>query len=49
MAAPPIQFDRTSGVLEGANPWERLAAIALKVGRQGRFNALNANPARRLQ
>jgi FkbM family methyltransferase len=32
MAAPPIQFDRTSGVLEGANPWERLAAIALKLG-----------------
>jgi FkbM family methyltransferase len=32
MAAPPIQFDRTSGVLEGANPWERLAAIALRLG-----------------
>jgi FkbM family methyltransferase len=32
MAAPPIQFDRTSGVLEGANPWERLAAIALTLG-----------------
>jgi FkbM family methyltransferase len=30
MAAPPIQFDRTSGVLEGANPWERLAAIAVE-------------------
>jgi FkbM family methyltransferase len=32
MAAPPIQFDRTSGVLEGANAWERLAAIALTLG-----------------
>ena len=32
MAAPPIQFDRTSGVLEGANPWERLAPIALTLG-----------------
>jgi len=32
MAAPPIQFDRASGVLEGANPWERLAAIALRLG-----------------
>ena len=34
MAAPPIQFDRTSGVLEGANPWERLAAIAVEPSSQ---------------
>jgi FkbM family methyltransferase len=32
MATPPIQFDRASGVLEGANAWERLAAIALTLG-----------------
>jgi FkbM family methyltransferase len=32
MANPPIQFDRASGVLEGANAWERLAAIALTLG-----------------
>jgi FkbM family methyltransferase len=32
MANPPIQFDRASGVLEGANGWERLAAIALMLG-----------------
>src|ERR1700688_2619819 len=32
MAAPPIQFDRTTGVLEGANAWERLAALALSSG-----------------
>ena len=32
MANPPIQFDRASGVLEGANAWERLAAIALMLG-----------------
>jgi len=32
MAQAPIQFDRTSGVLEGANAWERLAAIALTLG-----------------
>jgi FkbM family methyltransferase len=32
MAMPPIQFDRASGVLEGANAWERLAAVALTVG-----------------
>ncbi|MBS0531136.1 MAG: FkbM family methyltransferase [Proteobacteria bacterium] len=32
MAQPPIQFDRTSGVLEGANPWERMAALALVAG-----------------
>jgi FkbM family methyltransferase len=32
MATPPIQFDRASGVLEGANAWERLAAVALTVG-----------------
>lgn len=32
MAQAPIQFDRASGVLVGANPWERLAAIALTLG-----------------
>jgi FkbM family methyltransferase len=32
MAMPPIQFDRASGVLEGANAWERLAALALTLG-----------------
>ena len=32
MAQAPIQFDRTSGVLEGANAWERLAALALTLG-----------------
>ena len=32
IALPPIQFDRTTGVLEGANPWERLAALALSSG-----------------
>ncbi|MGH6713767.1 MAG: FkbM family methyltransferase [Bradyrhizobium sp.] len=32
MAQPPIQFDRASGALEGANPWERLAAVALTLG-----------------
>ena len=32
MAQPPIQFDRASGALEGANPWERLAAVALVLG-----------------
>jgi FkbM family methyltransferase len=32
MAMPPIQFDRATGVLEGANPWERLAALALSSG-----------------
>jgi len=32
MAQAPIQFDRASGVLEGANAWERLAAIALTLG-----------------
>lgn len=32
MTSPPIQFDRASGVLEGANAWERLAAIALTLG-----------------
>ncbi|HVV43538.1 MAG TPA: FkbM family methyltransferase [Nitrobacter sp.] len=31
-SAPPIQFDRASGVLEGANPWERAAALALVAG-----------------
>lgn len=32
MALPPIQFDRATGVLEGANPWERLIAFALSSG-----------------
>ncbi|HWW34472.1 MAG TPA: FkbM family methyltransferase, partial [Xanthobacteraceae bacterium] len=32
MVMPPIQFDRTTGVLEGANAWERLAALALSSG-----------------
>ena len=31
-AVPPIQFDRASGVLEGANLWERTAALALSTG-----------------
>jgi FkbM family methyltransferase len=28
----PIRFDRASGALEGANAWERLAAVALVLG-----------------
>jgi FkbM family methyltransferase len=32
MAMPPLQFDRATGVLEGANAWERLAALALSSG-----------------
>jgi FkbM family methyltransferase len=32
MVTPPIQFDRTSGALEGANLWERTAALALATG-----------------
>jgi FkbM family methyltransferase len=32
MAMPPIQFDRASGALEGANLWERTAALALSTG-----------------
>ncbi len=32
MAQPPIQFDRASGALEGANAWERTAALALSAG-----------------
>src|ERR1700709_1295492 len=32
MAMPPIQFDRATGVLEGANAWERMAALALSAG-----------------
>src|SRR6201991_112554 len=31
-AQAPIQFDRASGVLEGANLWERTAALALVTG-----------------
>lgn len=29
---PPIRFDRTTGVFEGANAWERTAALALSTG-----------------
>lgn len=32
MALAPIQFDRASGALEGANLWERTAAVALTTG-----------------
>jgi FkbM family methyltransferase len=32
MVMPPIQFDRATGVLEGANAWERMAALALTAG-----------------
>jgi FkbM family methyltransferase len=32
IALPPIQFDRATGVLEGANAWERTAALALTTG-----------------
>jgi FkbM family methyltransferase len=32
MGQAPIQFDRASGVLEGANLWERTAALALATG-----------------
>ena len=32
IALPPIQFDRTTGVLEGANAWERFAALAFSSG-----------------
>lgn len=32
MATAPIQFDRASGALEGANLWERTAALALVTG-----------------
>jgi FkbM family methyltransferase len=32
IALPPIQFDRASGALEGANLWERTAALALTTG-----------------
>ena len=32
MAQAPIQFDRASGALAGANAWERLAAVALTLG-----------------
>lgn len=31
-AQPPIQFDRSSGVLQGVSPWERLAALVLVAG-----------------
>src|SRR3954467_6087190 len=32
IAQPPLRFDRASGVLEGASPWEQLAALALATG-----------------
>ena len=32
MGHAPIQFDRASGALEGANLWERTAALALVTG-----------------
>jgi FkbM family methyltransferase len=32
IAQAPIQFDRASGALEGANLWERTAAVALTTG-----------------
>lgn len=32
IALPPIQFDRSTGVLRGVNPWERAAALALVAG-----------------
>jgi FkbM family methyltransferase len=32
MAQAPIQFDRASGALQGANLWERTAALALVTG-----------------
>ena len=32
IAQPPLRFDRASGVLEGASPWEQLAALALAAG-----------------
>ncbi len=32
MISPPIQFDRSTGVIEGANAWERTAALALATG-----------------
>ena len=32
IALPPIQFDRSTGVLEGANACERMAALALATG-----------------
>jgi FkbM family methyltransferase len=32
IALPPIHFDRASGSLEGANLWERSAALALATG-----------------
>jgi FkbM family methyltransferase len=32
MAQAPIQFDRATGMLQGANAWERTAALALATG-----------------
>lgn len=31
-AQPPITFDRATGAMQGASPWERLAALALVSG-----------------
>ncbi|HXI07174.1 MAG: FkbM family methyltransferase [Bradyrhizobium sp.] len=31
-SSQPIRFDRTTGVIEGANAWEQLAAVALTMG-----------------
>jgi hypothetical protein len=35
---PPIQFDRSTGVLEGTNAWERFAALTLVAG--SKFSSL---------
>src|SRR3954467_1270375 len=32
ISQPPLRFDRASGVLEGANAWEQVAALALAAG-----------------
>jgi FkbM family methyltransferase len=32
MAQPPIIFDRTTGTMTGANPWERVIGLALAAG-----------------
>ena len=32
MVQPPIQFDRATGILEGANAWEQTAALAFAAG-----------------
>src|SRR3981189_1462642 len=45
MALPPIQFDRASGALEGANLWERTAALAFATGSKisSQFSPLASN------